>query len=276
MKALWTLNLIRNTAKCFFRQRGTESVAVLAYASLIGIVPLLAVMLSLFSITEWFAPIQQLIMDMLMTLLMPESQPVIQKYLTRFAESASNLAIPGLVVMFATTLILLRTVDQKINAIWDLDYHRSWWGNLLSYLGISLFGPLLLGFSLLLSTYLFAVPVNVEWWPGLVSQLLPFTPLILNIVGFMLLYRFVPVAKVRWHQAWWVGVMTALQVEILKFGFSWYLKMFPTYDLVYGALAAVPVFLFWLYLMWFIVIWNACVLAQLNTEKSAENEDEKR
>lgn len=248
----------------FWRLRGADAVAILAYTSLIGIVPMLAVMLSLFSTSAWFEPFQHLVMQQVVAHLMPASHPAIQQTLASFAQQASGLAAPGLMLMLLTTLVLLWTIDQKINAMWDQGVQRSWWHSLLNYLGISLIGPILLGISLLVSTTVLAWPLwldvlTVKQW---VIELINSLPFLFSVLGFMLLYRFVPVQKVSWHQAWWVGLMAAIQIELLKWGFGWYVNAFPTYDLVYGALAAVPLFLLWLYLMWFIVIWNACVLSE--------------
>lgn len=260
----------RASAVRFWQQRGTDAVAILAYTTLIGLVPMLAVMLSLFSTSAWFDPFQNIVMQMVVAHLMPESQPVIQSYLTLFAQQASRLTAPGLVIMLITTLLLLWTIDQKINAMWREDYQRRWWVSLLNYLGVSLLGPIMLGMSLVASTYLIAWPlligeVRVSWGVNYILSLMPF---IFSVLGFMLLYKLVPIAKVSWKQAWWVGLMAALEIEGLKLLFSWYIVVFPTYDIVYGALAAVPVFLLWLYLMWFILIWNACILAQLGAKQT--------
>lgn len=255
----------RDVLMRFWRKQGTESVAILAYTSLIGLVPMLAVMLSLFSASSWFEPFQEVVMQQVFTYFMPESQPVIQQYLLRFAEQASRLTTPGLVVMFVTALILLWTIDQKINSMWSNRYQRRWWLSLLNYLGISLIGPLLLGMSLLMSGYLLASPLlGYILLEGVgLNQLFNLLPLLFSALGFMVLYRFVPVVRVGIKQAWWVGLMAAIQLEILKWGFGLYVSAFPTYDLVYGAMAAVPLFLLWLYLIWFIVVWNAAVLAEL-------------
>jgi membrane protein len=247
----------------FWRLKGTDAVGILAYTSLLGIVPMLAVMLSIFSTSAWFSPFQEVIMQFVVAHLMPDSQPVIQNYLTLFAQQATRLAAPGLVVMFVTTLMLLWTIDKKINDMWETPNTRVWWMSWLNYLGVSVLGPLLLGLSLVATTYILAAPLWKQdaWLSHGASQLLRFMPLGFSIVGFMLLYRWVPQVKVRWYQAWWVAVMAALQLEALKWAFALYVKLFPTYDVVYGALAAVPLFLLWLYLIWFIVIWNACVLS---------------
>ncbi|UQB42647.1 YihY family inner membrane protein [Thiomicrospira microaerophila] len=273
MGILMGLNFWKKVFLRFWHQRGSEAVAILAYTTLIGLVPMLAVMLSLFSASEWFEPFQHLVMQLVVAHLMPESQPVIQSYLTLFAEQASRLTTPGLVVMLVTTLILLWTIDQKINAMWNADYQRRWWVSLLNYLGVSLLGPLLLGLSLVASSYVLAWPLllgDMTVSRG-VNQLMSSLPLIFSVLGFMLLFKFVPMSQVSWKQAWWVALMASIKVELLKTGFAWYISAFPTYDLVYGALAAVPVFLLWLYLMWFILIWNACVLAEWTCSAGAKN-----
>lgn len=245
--------------------------AILAYTSLIGVVPMLAVMLSVFSTSEWFEPFQALIMEFVVAHLMPDSQPVIQRYLTLFAEQAARLATPGLIIMLVTTLMLLWTIDQKINMMWPGDNVRPWWLSWVHYLGVSVLGPVLLGLSLVATTSILALPLWSEeaWLSEGVSGFVRLLPMLLSTLGFMMLYRFVPQVRVHWHQAWWVAVMAALQLEGLKYLFSLYIRYFPTYDLVYGALAAIPVFLLWLYLIWFIVIWNASVLSVWTNPKKS-------
>lgn len=268
MKKLSWPGLFKNAFRRFWRQRGTESVAILAYTSLIGIVPMLAVMLSLFSISSWFDSFEQLVMTQVVSYLMPDSQPIIQHYVSRFAQQASDLALPGIVVMLLTTLMLLWTIDQKINTMWPQNLSRRWWNSLLHYLGISLLGPILLGLSLAMSSYVFANSFldSVSQWTLMDTRVLKLFPMLVSLIGFVLLFKWVPLIKIQWHQAWWVGLMAAVEFEVLKFGFGWYLKAFPTYDLVYGALAAVPIFLLWLYLMWLIVMWNASVLAEMTAK----------
>jgi membrane protein len=255
----------------FFSHQGTDSVAILAYTTLVGIVPMLAVMLSLFSMSEWFKPFESLVMQMVVAHLIPDSQPVIESYLTLFADQASRLAAPGLVVMLFTTLMLLWTVDKKVNSMWGDQTHRRWWVNLFNYLGLSLLGPLLLGLSLLASSYILALPLimgEISLSKG-VNLLISGLPLLFSLLGFLLLYRFVPVARVSWLSALLVSVMATMQLALLKMGFGWYIVAFPTYDMVYGALAAVPVFLLWLYLLWWIVVWNAAVLAEWHSQESS-------
>lgn len=246
----------------FKQNQGTDAVAILAYTSLVGIVPMLAVMLGLFSVSSYFASFESLVMEQVVRNLMPNSQPVIEEYLFKFSLQAADLKGPGLVVMLFTTLMLLWKIDQKINGLWSEKLERKWWVSLLKYLGISLLGPLLLGLSLVVSSSLLALPLFVETTPWIdeLTSGMKIIPLILSWLGFTALYKLVTIAKVPLKVAMITGLFAMVQLELLKLGFALYVEWFPTYAVVYGAFAAVPLFLLWLYLVWFIVIWNGAVV----------------
>ncbi len=261
IQGVFWLSVLRH----FNRQQGSDSVAILAYTSLVGIVPMLAVMLSLFSVSSYFESFEQLVMDQVVHNLMPASQPMIEAYLLQFSQQAVQLKGPGILVMFLTSLLLLWKVDEKLNAMWPERTARKWWVSLLHYLGISILGPLLLGLSLVLSSYLLALPFLVETMPWLKQATLGMAilPMLLSWLGFTFLFKFVPACYIPFNIALLGGFFAMFQLELLKYGFALYVKWFPTYDLVYGAFAAIPLFLLWLYLIWLIVIWNGAFIATL-------------
>lgn len=252
----------------FKQQKGTDAVAILAYTSLVGIVPMLGVMLALFSVSSYFDEFESLVMNQVVNNLMPSSQPVIQDYLLVFSTQATNLKWPGLIVMLITTLMLLWKVDQKLNQLWPQVRKRKWWLSILHYLGISLFGPILLGLSLVMSSAILALPLVSDTTPFIEKLLfgLKIVPVLLAWIGFSLLFKFVPACKVSTRAAFVGGFLAMVQMELLKIGFAAYVKFFPSYDLIYGAFAAIPLFLLWLYLVWFIVIWNGAVVATLSDQ----------
>lgn len=265
-EAIWHWMFWKRVVVRFQQRQGMDAVGILAYTTLLGIVPMLAVMLSLFSVSPWFSDFEDLVMDQVVHNLIPSSQPVIESYLMAFSQQAVNLKGPGLVVMLVTTLMLLWKVDEKLNGLWPEVRRRRWWVSLLHYLGVSLLGPILLGLSLLTSSYLLAVPLLSEAYPLLEKltfgiSLLPF---VFSFLGFAALYKFVPRHKVSGKAAMIGGLFATVQLELLKEGFGFYVQWFPSYSLIYGAFAAVPLFLLWLYLIWFIVIWNGVVVSVLN------------
>lgn len=257
---LWKRVFVR-----FMHSKGFDAVAILAYTTLMGVVPMLAVMLSLFSVSAFFANFEALVMDQVVRNLMPHSQPMIEFYLVQFSQQAMSLKGPGLVIMFITTLLLLWKIDQKLNGLWEAHSKRKWWVGLLNYLGVSILGPLLLGLSLLSSTTIMAWPWFAQTTPW-IEQLvfgIKVLPFVFSLLGFVVLYKFVPVVFVSAKAALIGGVFAAIELELLKGGFALYVTWFPTYDAVYGAFAAIPLFLLWLYLVWFIVIWNGALVATL-------------
>lgn len=259
----------QNVIRLFYSRQGLDSVAVLAYTSLIGVVPMLAVMLSLFSVSPLFANFETVVMEQVVSNLMPNSYPVIKEYLIQFSQQAASLKGPGLSIMLITVLLLLWKVDEKLNGLWSHSLQRKWWVSLFHYLGISLLGPLFLGLSLVVSSSLLALPWFVETTPYFekVTFGLKVVPLILAWVGFTLLYKFVPIPFVAFKIAVAAGFFAMVSFELLKTGFSLYVQWFPSYSLVYGSFAAVPLFLLWLYLIWFIVIWNGAVVVTLSEQQ---------
>ena len=264
--------------KTFQNRQGMDAVAILAYTSLLGIVPMLAVMLGLFSVSSYFESFEALVMDQVVGNLMPNSQPVIEEYLLKFSMQAAHMKGPGLAFMLVTTLMLLWKVDQKLNGMWSERLQRKWWVSLLHYLGVSLLGPLLLGLSLVISSSLLALPLFVETTPFIEKLFfgMKIIPLVLAWLGFTALYKLVPIAKVPFKVAFIAGFFAMVEVELLKTGFALYVEWFPTYAIVYGAFAAVPLFLLWLYSLWFIVIWNGALVATLHRKIMLQREQKQQ
>jgi len=143
---------------------------------------------------------------------------------------------------------------------------RSWLKSIGHYLGVSLFGPLFILSSLLLGSFLvtmhFFESTNVQSYSGLVV-------LLMGLLGFTFLYKFIPICRPSWQAAFLGSILVTLLVELLKFFFSLYLAWFPTYNLVYGAFSAIPIFLLWLFCLWIIVIFSASFVYQFDLDRKA-------
>jgi membrane protein len=92
-------------------------------------------------------------------------------------------------------------------------------------------------------------------------------PFLISVVGFTLLYEVVPARKVLWRHALVSGLLAAIASEATRRGFAWYVSHSPTYEILYGALAAFPLFLLWIYVFWMIVLAGAAVTASLADPK---------
>ncbi len=235
----------------------------LTFTTLICLVPLATVMLALFTAFPIFARFQTALQQYFLQALVPDNiaKPVLAG-LTQFAGKASKLGSVGLVVLGLTALALMFTIDRTLNGIWRVPKPRPLAQRVLVYWASLTLGPLVLGASLSLTSY--ALPAS----RGLLSELPDLVRLVLGLLQFGLLgagvaslFRYVPNTHVRWAHAWAGGIFVALGFELAKRGLAWYVNLVPTYSVVYGAFATLPILLLWIYLSWVIVLLGAVIAA---------------
>ena len=235
----------------------------LTFTTLVSIVPLFTLMLALFTAFPVFAKFQSALQQYLLQSLVPDSiaRPVLQT-LTSIAGKARGLGSAGLIALAMTALALMFTIDRTLNGLWRVPRPRPWAQRLLIYwTGLTL-GPLLLGISLSLTSYAVSASRGlVEAVPGGVAVLLGVIEFGLIAGGAAGLYRFVPNTHVRWAHAWAGGLFVAVGFELAKAGLAWYVASVKTFSVLYGALAALPILLLWIYLVWVIVLLGAVIAA---------------
>jgi membrane protein len=235
----------------------------LTFTTLIALVPLVTVMLAVFSAFPMFSSFQGALERYFLQSLVPDgiAKPVLGA-LTQFAAKATRLGSLGLVVLVLTALALMLTIDRALNAIWRVRRPRSIAQRVLVYWAALTLGPLLLGISLSLTTTVLTSSAGVIGaLPGGVGLLLGAVEFVLLAGGMAGLYHYVPNTQVRWRHAIAGGVFVAIGVELAKRGLAWYVGAMPTYSTVYGAFATVPIFLLWIYVGWLIVLWGAVIAA---------------
>ncbi len=235
----------------------------LTFTTLISLVPLVTVMLAVFTAFPMFAGFEGALEKYFLQNLVPDTiaRPVLGA-LTQFAGKARGMGTLGLLLLVATALALVLTIDRTLNAIWRVRTPRPIAQRILVYwTGLTL-GPLALGLSLSLTSY--AVSAS----RGLVAALPGGVEMLLELLQFLLLagataglFHYVPNTAVRWRHAWAGGLFVALAFELAKKGLGWYVASVPTYSAVYGAFATVPILLLWIYLGWVIVLLGAVIAA---------------
>lgn len=275
LKSMFRFEFWRLTLQNFHQKAGWDAAVVLAYASLIGLVPFFALVLNLFSVSEAFASVKMAVMHEILPYILPDSAEKIELYLVQFSTQASHLPTLSIVAMLVTVLFLMSNVDDKINQMWHQQMHRVWWHSLLHYLGIALVGPFLLALSFIVSSSLLALPLIKQSFqlPILNISLLTYLPNLIGLLGFVALYRWVPIKRIPWSAAFLGSVWVVIVLFLLKLAFQYYVLWFPTYNLIYGAFAIVPLFLLWLYLIWLVVILGASVVRQLCISDSMAEEN---
>ncbi|VVD59390.1 ribonuclease BN [Pandoraea pneumonica] len=237
----------------------------LTFTSILSIVPLFAVTFALFTAFPIFKSFRDSLQGFLIEHLMPESvNAQIFGYLNQFAAKATSLTAFGLIGLLVTSVLTLMTVESAFNVIWRVPRPRPLAQRLLIYWSLLTLGPLLFGVSLSISSYIFTQSMSlVSTMPPAAASLLSLIPPALTSVAFMLMYLYMPNCKVDWRDALAGGVVAALALDLTKRGFGLYIRQFPTYTAVYGAFAAVPIFLLWIYLSWLVALVGATIASVL-------------
>ena len=185
-------------------------------------------------------------------------------YLTQFSRQANKLGVAGLAVLLVTAIAMILTIDRTLNGIWRVRKTRPLAQRVLIYWAAITLGPLLLAASLALTSYVLSAS------RGLVGALPISLRFLLDLVQFALvaggvaaLFRYVPNTYVKWAHAWVGGIFVAAGIELAKKALTLYLSAVPTYSLVYGAFATLPILLVWIYVSWVIVLMGAVIAAYL-------------
>jgi membrane protein len=254
---------LRTLRQRFREDRLGLTASSLTFTTLIGLVPLATVTLALFSAFPIFARFQVALQEYFVQSLVPDNiaKPVLQS-LTQFAAKANRVGVVGLVLLLLTALAMVFTIDRTLNGIWRVRKPRPWAQRLLVYWAALTLGPLLLGASLSLTSYALSASRGlVAQVPGAWGWLLDVFEFVLLAGGMTAMFRHVPNTHVRWEHAVAGGVFVALGFDLAKRALGWYLAKVPTYSVIYGAFATVPILLLWIYLGWVIVLLGAVIAA---------------
>ncbi|MEO8402499.1 MAG: YihY family inner membrane protein [Gammaproteobacteria bacterium] len=253
-----------------FREKYTYRASALAFTTLLAIVPLLSVIVAFAAFFPFFSRFVNLAQNYIFTNFVPTSTSAIQPYIENFVKHASHLPALGIVILVFTAVTLIITVEHTMNEIWGAPKRLKKISAFFLYWFILLATPLLIGFSVFISTYLFSLSWFAHAETKLPIHFLAFLPLIINTFMFSALYIIVPNHKVKTSDGFMGGFIAAFLFEVAKKGFAFYITQFKSYEVIYGALATIPIFLLWLYLSWLIILYGALVTntKYLRTHKS--------
>ncbi len=258
-------NTARTLGQRFREDRLGLTAGSLTFTTLIALIPFITVALAVFTAFPMFAKTQDVLQKWLVESLVPEHiSRQLLGYLTQFAGKANKLGLAGGAVLFATALTAILTIDRTLNSIWRVQRQRPLAQRILIYWAAITLGPLLLGASLSLSTYLISSSKElVGGVPGLVLALLDTLEFFVVAAALALTYRFVPHTPVKWSHAWIGGIFVGVGIELAKKMLALYLGSISSYAAVYGAFATVPILLIWIYLVWVTVLLGAVIAAYL-------------
>ncbi|TMH06700.1 MAG: YihY family inner membrane protein [Betaproteobacteria bacterium] len=261
--------LTRLTLRRAREERLAQVAGSLTFTTVLSIVPLLAVSFALFTRFPMFKRFEKAIEEHLLKSLLPaDISRTILKHLSHFAENANSLTLVGSLFVLVTAMALLLTVENALNQIWQVKKGRPFFKRVGLYLLMLAIGPPVLGASLWATSYVLSASAGlIDTLPPSVKFVLDLGPVILSALALTTVFYFVPNTKVRRRDAIAGGLIAGIAFELGKRGFAAYVLKVPTYKAVYGAFAAFPVFLLWVYFSWLVTLTAALITANLALAK---------
>jgi membrane protein len=258
------LALARMVAERFDEDRCLQIASSLTFTTLLAIVPVVTIVLTVASAFPVYSSLIENVRHFVVANLVPSSVNAITDYAERFSKNAAGLTAVGIFFLGITALMLMSTIEGAFNDIWRITWQRRLLRRIVIYATALTLGPLLIGASLSLTSYLITLSLDlVSPTTSGHGALLRIVPLVLTTAALSLLYFVVPNREVAGRDALVGGIVAGALFEVMKHGFGFYVTHFPTDKLVYGAFAMVPIFLLWIYLSWLIVLGGAVLAAEL-------------
>ncbi len=274
-------DFLRLLFKRFSRDRCLSHATNLSFTWLLSVVPLMTVSLAILTAFPVFEEITAELQKSFFTYLTPKSGSIqdVQKYITEFSVKATQLTSIGVLFLIITALMLMNTIDNAFNEIWNVRIRRKPVIGFLVYWAVLTIGPLLVGVSLVVTSYLVTLPFLSSTVANVSNNqiILNLLPIIATSFAFTLMYMVVPNRSVSFKHALIGGIVASILFELSKKGFTLYVTAFPTYQFIYGALSTIPIFLIWVYISWVVVLVGAEITHCLsifqahNERKSTDN-----
>jgi membrane protein len=248
-----------------FSRTGTRQAAALAYYAIFSLFPL--TLLLAVAISKLLGPTtaQSQVANALAIFLPGNTSIDLQRDIALALEQSASFTLVAVAGLIWAALGLFSNITWSLDLIFAVPARRSLWRQRVTALLMALVLIILITASFVTSgafrlvTAVFLERPNV--WITIGSV---FLPLGLNIVIFVMLFRYVPARHVHWDAVWPAAIFGGLGWEVAKAGFQWFLANVASFQFIYGSIAAAIVLLLWAYLIAAIFLLSAEVCAQLN------------
>lgn len=247
----------------FNQNKLTQAAGYLTYSTTLAIVPLVMVVFSVFSAFPMFNETTIALKEFIFTNVAPSASEVVGGYIDEFVHNSKQMSAVGIISLILVALLLINSIDRTLNDIWGAK-SRSTVFSFAIYWTILTLGPVFIGASVAISSYITSFSVfNEEISLPFGLRVLSFVPFLLTWLSFTLIYTLVPNIKIRMKHAAAGALVAAVFFTLGKKAFAWYIVTFPSYQLIYGAMATLPLMLFWIQLSWIFVLLGAQLTAVL-------------
>ena len=242
----------------FQQDRLTVTAGYLAYVTLRSLVPMVAVVFGMMSAFPVFQTLKQQMEQFVYHNFVPTAGEMLKEYIDGFVANATNTTAVGIGALIVVALMLISAIDKNLNYIWRSTQNRPLAQAFAMYWMILTLGPVLIGASLAISSYILSLKLfAADSLFGAGYLVLRSLPFLFSVFGFLLIYTVVPNCKVRLTHALIGALVAATLFELAKRGFSIYITNCPSYQAIYGALATIPILFVWVYLSWLVVLLGA-------------------
>lgn len=240
-----------------FRDDGcTTAAAALTFTTMIAVVPFVAIIYRILSLLPEFDGVGDKITSFVFETFLPGSSDAVLEKVLEFSAKANELTLVGIGVVFVTTMLMLMRMEESFNRIWHVANTRAGLTRFLSYWGIISFGVPMIGVAVTAASYDGIADLAELRGSALMDVLREAVPPIATALTFTFLYYGVPSCRVRFPHALVGGVVTTILLAVAKEAFARVVPLFQN-DLVYGAFAALPLFVMGLYLVWVMILVGA-------------------
>ena len=247
----------------FTRDRCFRVASALSFTTLLAIVPLVTVVFSMLSLFPVFEEGSISAETFLFNNFVPAAGEVIRDNLHTFSQKAGELTLFGLVFLMVSSLLMLATIEDAFNDIWRVRRGRVFFQRLLVYWAVLTLGPILIIASLSMSSTLLSMVffMKESLIVDATTVLLRYLPILFELVAYILFYTAIPYTEVKFRHALAGAVVATILFELAKMGFVFYIINFRSYELIYGAISTIPIFIVWVYLSWLVMLVGAEVAA---------------
>lgn len=248
---------LRLLVRHFLEDNCTQKAASLTYTTLLSTVPMIAVLLVIFSTVPALEGVREQIQLAIYKNLLPSSSVQVSEYINSFAEKSARLTFMGISVLLFTGIMMLITIETAFNQIWRVEEETGGVKSIIRYMIMIVGIPLILGIAFMASSAVQSLDFlnrqiggyGIDW--GVWVEILSF---LVTIGGFIGMYWFIPKVKVPFKNALIAGVVIAILFELVKRFFGLIITNFTSYEAIYGTFAALPIFLMWIYLSWNLIL----------------------